>query len=243
VFAGLPPAVAEKFRADLDALLAAPEVKRLFQLMAGEVPAAQLPEITDEPLRALLAAGRDKKSDAELRASARAVERTVADDAIRKTELYAETYEADLKPVFDAQVRLDRFTTALDAAASDTVTDPTAPLPPQARTAAALLASTQAGIDALDERVYEQETRISQASGNLYEARVLISDVRADRYRLKSLYLFYALILVQSAAGIAAVGGDRSALLVIFAGLIGLAGIVFAVYTYLSSNPTIPGLS
>lgn len=242
VLAGVPQPVAAPLRAELDALLAAPDVQRLFRLMAGELPPAQLPEIKDEALGALLAALRAKKSDTELRALAVPVGREAATGAVRELELYADAYDRDLQPVFDAQGRLERFVRALDAAAADTVDDPGAPAPPHVRTASALLAGTQAGVDALDERVYEQETRISQAAGNLYEARVMVSDVAADRFRVKSVYLFYALILVQAAAALAAVGATRRPVLVL-ALLIGLAGATFAGYSYLSADPTIRGLS
>lgn len=241
VLAGLPAPITAKFRAELDALLASPDVQRLFQWMSGDIPPAKMPEVTDEPLRALLDASRARKTTSDIRQIALPVERTTADDAIRQAELFADKYDADQKPIVDAEIRLDKFVTELDAAAADTITDPGV-VPPHVRAATALLASTQSSIDALDERLYEQETRISQRIGDLYEARVIVTDVKADRYRLKSLYIFYALIAVQVAAGLAAFGSDRNALIVLLALLVGLAGIAFGAYSYLSSNPTVPGL-
>src|SRR5262249_1613739 len=152
VLAGLPAPVAAKFRTELDAMLASPGMQQLFQWMVDGPPPAKMPDVTDEPLRALLdtaQAKNPKKSSAEIRLAGLPVERSAADEAIRQAESYADKYDEDQKAVVDAEFRLDKFVTELDAAAAETVTDPNAP-PPHARAATVLLASTQSSIDALD---------------------------------------------------------------------------------------------
>jgi hypothetical protein len=200
------------------------------------VPQAAPPAIADAQLNELLAALKAKKPVAEVRALAARVDRETADAAIREIELYAAKYDADLEPLVSAQHKRDDFVAALDAGADDVAN------PQGARAATKLLARTRAALDALDERIYEQETRVSQATGDRYEARVFVSDVRADVHRVKSMHFFYAMILVQAGAGIAALAGDRGAALVVLALAVGLAGIAVGGYTYASANPALPGL-
>lgn len=231
VLAGFP---AGEARPDLNALLADPAARALFGRPVA--PHAEPPAIADAQLNELLQALKAKKPASEVRALAARVDRDTADAAIRDIELYAAKYDADLKSLVGAQHKLDDFVAALDAGADDAIN------PQGARTAARLLARTRAALDALDERIYDQETQISQATGDRYEARVFVSDVRADVHRVKSMYFFYAMILVQAGAGIAALAGDRGAALVALALAVGLAGVAVGVYTYASANPALPGL-
>jgi hypothetical protein len=175
-------------------------------------PSADLPEIDDPAMRAVLDGLREGKSEADLLREARDVDRGKLDAAIDSAVAEIKRSEAEWKPILE--ILSKRF--AAVRAKRDR--------------------EAQADHLELDGRRYGIEANLNQQVGFLYEVRVKSSVVQSDRHRIRSEYFFYAMLAGQAGATLAALAlarKQRSALW-LFAAFVGVVSLAFGGYVYVT---------
>lgn len=88
----------------------------------------------------------------------------------------------------------------------------------------------------VEQRRYRIEAALNQHLGFLYEVRVKTSARESDRHRIRSDYFFYAMLVGQAGATLAALAlaRKRQSGLWLLAGSIGLVSVAFGAYVYLT---------
>jgi hypothetical protein len=188
----------------------------------SQPPPVKLPELDDD-IRALREAIKDREPDREILKKAGRVGMARISKAINDAEQASERTDAEWGPVLKAAAELVRARAA-------------SPGDPKAATAA------QAAGFELEERRYRAESRANQAIGYLYEVRTKVSGAESDKYRRKSDYLSYAMLVAQvgAVASSLALARKRRSFLWLFAATVGVVAIGVGGYALLP--PLLAGL-
>jgi hypothetical protein len=189
-------------------------------------PPVKLPDIGDEPLRALLQAIQDRETEGELLRKAVRVNQATINAAIDDAEKAVERTDKEWDPTVKAATQLAH-------GAVGAVGEPKSDARDTAISRARATA-TQAALFELEQRRYRAEATLNQGVGFLYEARVKVSTAESDRHRERSKNFFYAMLAAQVGATIASLGlaGRQRSGLWLLAGLAGIVAIALGVYVY-----------
>lgn len=189
-------------------------------------PPVKLPDVTDEPLKELLAAIREREPEADLLRRATRVTHASISAAIDQAEKAVERIDAEWDAVVKAagQIAQDRTTAAAGLKPGDRQRPPVV----------AHATETQAALFELEQRRYRAEATLNQGVGFLYEARVKVSTAESDRHRERSKNFFYAMLAAQVGAVISslALARKRRSALWLLAGLAGVVAVVIGGYVY-----------
>lgn len=183
-------------------------------------PAVKLPELDDE-LKSFRDAIRSREPERDVLQRAARTNVATISKVIDDAEKANERTDGEWDPVLKAAASLVR---AQEGAPGD------------AKASAAATAAQAAGFD-LEERRYRAEARANQEISYLYEIRTKVSTAASDKYRRKSDYLSYAMLVAQvgAVASSLALARKRKSALWLFASLVGLVAISVGGYALLPS--------
>lgn len=184
-------------------------------LLQGELPPVPGHSVSDAPLKSALEAVERMKPEHEIRALLASVQVATVDEAIEAARDRAAGFDAATTPISRSVDRLEKAIAA------------SGPIELVREVTAARLRYTAAR--------YEVEARLNQAVANLYELRVRMSNIAAERHHRRSERFFLGMLAAQAAvitATFALAARQRSILWGLAAG-VGVVAIAFAVYVYL----------
>ncbi|MCI0704481.1 MAG: hypothetical protein L0241_25785 [Planctomycetia bacterium] len=182
-------------------------------------PPERLPEIEDQSIKELRDAIAKREPETELLKKAARVDKAKINKTIDDAEKKVEQIDKDWEPVVKKAEGLVRTQTAIKLDGKATPEEKAAKI-------ANAQAAQAAGFD-MEERRYRAESRLNQGIGFLYEIRTKVSAAESDRYRRKSEFLSYAMLVAQigAVASSLALARKRKSALWFFAGMVGLVAI------------------
>jgi hypothetical protein len=188
-------------------------------------PPVKLPALDDD-IKALREAIKSREPDRDVLKQASRVSMAKISKAINDAEQTNERTDAEWEPVVRAAAELVRAQAAA---------------PGDAKAAAGATAAQAAGFD-LEERRYRAESRANQEIGYLYEVRTKVSSAESDKFRRKSDYLSYAMLVAQvgAVASSLALARRKRSFLWLFAATVGVVAISVGGYALLP--PLLVGL-
>lgn len=196
----------------------------------GGLPAVAMPELDDE-IKQLRDAIEAREPEQELLKRAGRMDMAKINAAIDDAEKYTEQTDKDWDPTVKAAAGLIRA----QLLGPQTVPVATGkPLAPDSPKVANATAAQAAGFD-LEERRYRAESRLNQGIAFLYEIRTRVSTAVSDKYRKKSDYLSYAMLVAQvgAVASSLALARRQKSFLWLFAATVGVIAIGVGGYALL----------
>jgi len=183
-------------------------------------PRVNLPAVEDAHIKDLAEAIRTREPEKDQQAKAALVPLARINAVIDDAEKFSEQTDKEWKPVLDAATAL--------------VAHQTASVPSGAQKKDAATAAQAIGFD-LEERRYRAESRLNQGIGVLYEVRTKVSGAVSDKFRRKSTFLSYAMLVAQvgAVASSLALARKQKSALWLFAGIVGLVSVGVGGYAIL----------
>ncbi len=181
----------------------------------GGLPAVKLPEVEDETIKHLREAIEKREPERDLLKLAGRVPLAKITKAIDDAEKYTEQVDKEWKPTM--KVATAWVTGQLAFKRDD---------PDAAKKATNATAAQASGFE-LEERRYRAESQLNQGIAFLYEIRTKVSAAESDKFRKKSDYLSYAMLVAQigAVASSLALARKQKSALWLFAAMIGVVAI------------------
>lgn len=182
----------------------------------GGLPAVKLPELDDE-IKQLRDAIEAREPERDLLKRAGRLPMAKITKAIDDAEKFAEQTDKEWDAPLKAASALVRSQVPAKPAADEKV---------RAGATASAAAAQAAGFD-LEEHRYRAESRLNQGIGFLYEVRTRVSAAESDKFRRKSDYLSYAMLVAQvgAVASSLALARKRKSALWFFAAVVGIVAV------------------
>lgn len=186
----------------------------------GGPPRVNLPTVDDPHIKELRDAIEKREPEKDQQAKAALVPLARINAAIDDAEKFVVHTDREWDPVVKAATAL--------------VAHQTASVQSGAQKKDAATAAQAIGFD-LEERRYRAESRLNQGIGFLYEVRTKVSGAVSDKFRRKSTFLSYAMLVAQvgAVASSLALARKQKSALWLFAGIVGLVSVGVGGYAIL----------